>query len=288
MKKILTIILFVVLVLFTKAQLTVDSSKNFKAEVYAGVLVGPSINVKDSAKVSVFATLRAGGNIYWTPQRWFLLTGIASVEFNEKPTALVLYLVAARFKFHKQFFLTVGKIGSPMTEMRPFPNTMGGQFEPWTKRQIPGAAFGGKATFIINEKSSVVAGGFLRGYGDASVELGAKTRFVQLGGYYMVKARTFGAAATVTVPYVSQTLVYNHQQNFGSLTNITIPKTGGFGLFSDIGFTTNNRWDWVRAEWGVMKVFSLGKKVNALVALSYAHKNPGLPPRVYGYLQICL
>ncbi len=288
MKKIFVVLTLTYLCVVAHAQLTVDSLKNFKVEVYAGILLGPSINVKDSAKISVFATLRAGGNIYWTPQHWFSLIGIAAVEFTEKPSASVYYLLASRFKLHEKLFLTVGKLGSPMTEMRPLPNSLGGQFEPWTKRQILGSSFGGKVTYQINRSSSVVVGGFLRGYNDASVEIGAKTRFVQLGAYYMARTRAFGAAVAVTTKYVNQTLVYNYNQNFGSLTVITIPKTAGCGLFSDVGFTAEKRWDWIRAEWGVMKVFTLGKKVNALVAVSYAHKTPGLPERVYGYLQICL
>jgi len=288
MKKILKVIVLVLFATIANAQLVVDSSKNFKAEVYAGILTGPHMTVKDSTKISAFVTVRAGGNIYWTPQPWFSLTGIAAAEINEKASVTVLYLVGARFKLHKHVFITVGKIGTPMTELRPFPNTMGGQFEPWTKRQILGSAFGGKATFKINEKSSIVAGGFLRDK-DGSIELGAKTRFVQLGGYYLVKARTFGAAATLSTKYVSQTLVYNHQRNFGSLTNITIPKTAGLGLFSDVGFGINGKhWDWIRGEWGVMKVFTIAKKVNALIAVSYAHKNPGSPSEVWAYLQISL
>ncbi len=288
MKKIISLISCVLLVLVTSAQLVVDSSRTFKAEVYAGILTGPHVTVKDSAKVAAFVTVRAGGNIYWTPQPWFLLTGIAAAEINEKASVSLFYLVGARFKLHKHVFITVGKLGTPMTELRPLPNTSGGQFEPWTKRQILPSAFGGKLTVLLNANSSVVAGGFWRD-NDASVELGAKTKFVQLGGYYLVKARTFGAATTLSTKYVSQTVVYNHQRNFGSVTSITIPKTAGLGLFSDVGFGINGKhWDWIRGEWGVMKLFTIAKKVNALVAVSYAHKNPGSPAEVWGYLQISL
>ena len=282
MKNIVLVLILMFGFFIGSAQITIDSSAVFKAEGYAGVLIGPRIGV-DSGKVSAFGTLRIGANVYWAPQtaKWFSLFGVGAMEVDQLRNITPLYLIGAKFTLHKNVVLTVGKIGTPMTELRPLPNTSAGQFEPWSKRQILPSAIGGKTTFIINSNSSIVVGGFWRST-DASVELGAKTRFVQLDAYYMVKSHTFGAAGALTTKYVNETAVYNYKNNFASITTIPIPKTGGLLLYSDIGFSAIN-WKLIRGEWGVLKVFKI-KIVKGIVGVGYAHENKG----IWGYLQISL
>jgi hypothetical protein len=280
MKKIISLLTSVLFILVASAQITIDSSRMFKAEGYVGILVGPQIGV-DSGNVSGFATLRAGANVYWVPKQWFTLTGIGSLEINEKGSVTPFYLIGMRFKLHRHVVFTVGKIGTPMTELRPLPNTSGGQFEPWTKQRILPSATGGKVTFLINDKSSIVAGTFWRGK-DITAEIGAKTKFVQMAGYYQIRARTFGGAISLDTKYVSQTFVYNHRNTFGSVTVITIPKTAGVLLYSDIGFRSTD-WKWIRGEWGVLKTFQI-KFIQGLVGMGYAYETKSL----YGYLQISL
>jgi hypothetical protein len=281
-EKIISMLIAVLMFCVGHAQLTIDSTQAFKAEGYVGILIGPKIGV-DSGKISAFGTLRAGANVYWTPQtlKWFSFFGVGAIEVDQSKTITPLYLIGTKFIIHKHVVLTLGKIGTPMTELRPLPNSGAGQFEPWTKRQILPSALGGKTTFIINDKSSIVVGGFWRGT-DASVELGAKTRFVQVAGYYMVKSHMFGAAAAITTKWVSETMVYNYKSNFAFVTNISVPKTAGLVLYSDIGFSSTD-WRWIRGEWGVLKTFKI-KFVKGLVGVGYAHENKG----VWGYLQVNL
>ncbi len=280
MKKIIIGLLLVVGTICVHAQITIDSSKAFKAEGYVGVLLAPKLGV-DSAKVSVTATIRAGANVYWTPNPWFTLGGVGSIEVNEKGGVTPLYLISTRFLVHKNVAITLGKIGSPMTELRALPNSSGGQFETWTASQILPSAFGGKVTVTVNEQSKIVAGAFWRGK-STSVELGAKVPHVQMGVYYQVDSRMFGGAIKVSTKYLNSTVVYNHKRNLGINASLFVPKTAGCILYSDVGFSATN-WKWIRGEWGVLKVFTI-KKVQALVGMGYAHETKG----VWGYLQISL
>lgn len=281
MKKIINVVILVLVTVVVSAQITIDLSKVFKAEGYAGILVGPKISV-DTNKVSAFAALRLGANVYWTPTTWFMLNGIAAGEVNEKGGFTTIYLIGTRFILHERLAITVGKVATPMTEMRPVPTTNWGQFETWTSSQILPSAIGGKVTITINKESRIAAGAFWRGK-DVSVELGAKVPHVHMGAYYQVVSRTFGGAIKASTKYVNTTVVYNHKGNFGFNASLLIPKTNGFMLYSDIGFNTNNNWTWIRGEWGILKLFTL-KKVNALVGMGYAHDNKG----VWGYLQVSL
>jgi hypothetical protein len=150
--------------LSASSQIVIDSSATYKADAYAGILTGPIFTKNESkVKVNAFVTVRVGGSVTWKPKSWFTLFGVTAVQVNEVPKVDYVYLIGTRFNLHRKVWVTAGKVASPMTELRPLPHTGGGQFEPWTKRQILGSAFGGKITYQINEKYSLVAGGFWRG-----------------------------------------------------------------------------------------------------------------------------
>lgn len=280
MKKIINVVILVLVAILASAQITIDSSKTFKVEGYAGILVGPKISV-DTNKVSAFAALRLGANIYWTPTTWFVFSGIAAGEINEKGSLATVYLMSTRFVVHERLAITIGKTASPMTEMRPVPTTNWGQFETWTSAQILPGAIGGKATITINKESRIVAGAFWRAK-DVSFEISTKVPYVHMGAYYQAVSRTFGGAIKVSTKYVNTTVAYNHKGNLGINTSLNIPKTDGVILYSVVGFAAND-WKWIRGEWGVLKVFTI-KKVQALVGMGYAHDNKG----VWGYLQVSL
>lgn len=282
MKNILLLLLGLI-GLSASSQIVIDSSATYKADAYAGILTGPIFTKNESKiKANAFITVRLGGSVTWQPKPWFTLFGVAAVQVNEVPKVDYVYLIGTRFNLHPKVWITAGKVASPMTELRPLPHTGGGQFEPWTKRQILGSAFGAKLTYQINEKYSLVAGGFWRGDTIATAELGVRLPYTQLAGYYRIDNKTFGAAILVTTKYVSQTLQYSYKGTFGMLTNVTIPKTAGFALYSDVGFDATS-WKCIRGEWGVLKLFSI-KKVKGLFGAGYCYEGRS----VNGYLQINL
>ena len=188
---------------------------------------------------------------------------------DETLTVTPLYLVGATFKPVERLSITVGKIASPMTELRPLPTTMPGQFEPWTKSRILGSAIGGKVRYAFTDKVSLVTGGFLRGT-DGTVELGLAVPHLQLAGYYAVKGKTFGAAATASSKYFSETLSYNHRKDAASLTVLTIPKGRELALYSDVGVDAS-KWVFTRGEWGILDKFSY-KFIKVLTAVGYSQE----------------
>lgn len=281
MKKIIGIISLLTVITLGQAQICIDSTHHFIAEGYAGVLTGPVLST-DSGKITGVITLRIGGNVYWNPKPYFSLFGMGSAEVNQISAVTPLYLVGTQWNFNDRVSLIVGKIGSPMTELRALPNTGAGQFEPWTKSHILGSAFGGKIRGTITPTISLVAGGFLRGKDDASIEIGAMVPHFQMAAYYQIQAKVFGAAGTLTVPYVTETLEYNYRQELGSLTLVSIPKTAGCTLYSDIGFSSTS-WHRIRGEWGVLKNFKI-RVVKGLFGIGYAQDSH----TVRGYFQVNL
>lgn len=264
--------LIVVFVIFSSllsnAQITIDSNTNFHVECYAGILSGSNTPL-DTKNPKAFMTLREGANIKWIPNKSVSLFGVASLEINEAGVASPFYLTGIRLTPQKNILVTIGKIGTPMTELRPLPNTGTSQFEPWTLGQIPGSAFGGKITYTFNQKHSLVGGYFLRS-NDPSIEIGAHLSYVQAVLYYRTVSSMYGGACTITTKYINQTLVYNHNKNFGSFTLVKMPKVQGVLLYSDMGFGNNN-FNMIRGEWGILKTFS-HKMSKGLAGIGYAQE----------------
>ena len=247
---------------------------------YAGVLGGPKVSV-DSNGVTGGVSLRIGGTGSIAPVSWFSLYGLVACDIDETVSVTPWYLIAINLKPSRNTTFTFGKTPSPMADIRPVTTTMSGQFEAWTQAQIPGSAIGGKISLVPKKDFLLTAGGFWRG-NDASVELGLRVPYTKFAAYYMVRSKNFGAAVDVSYKWLSQVVVYNHKQNIGFFTSLTIPKTSGVALYSDVGFDTNN-WKILRGEWGIFKVFSY-KMINIIIAGGYSEEIRS----VKGYMMISL
>jgi len=267
MKKITIINIFIIVFtsLYGQKEYT-DGTNTAKATTYLGMLGGPAMFTENS-KLSGFVTLRAGGTITWLPNKYFSLFGLGAGEINEAGAVTPFSLMSVKFSPAKNFFVTAGKMATPMTELRAMPTTGAGQFEPWTRAQILGAAVGGKLTVNI-EKFSFVGGVFKRN-NDVSAEIGIRIPHTKISGYFLTEAKIFGSALTFDTKHFSATVVYNQNQNFGLLNIFEIPKTGGWNVYTDLGLNTNQ--ELIRGEAGIFKSFSLDG-VNALLGAGYSEE----------------
>ncbi len=281
MKKIVLLILLFIS-LYGYGQITyTDSIHHVSISGYAGVLAYPTINVQDK-KIRAYATTRLGGMVNWFPKSSISLFGLAAMEIDETAHIDPFLLVGVKLSPHKKVLITVGKIATPMTELRPLPTTSAGQFESWTQAKILGSAYGGKVAYSPNQKVTLVAGSFWRGNNEASVELGMKVPYTQFAGYYLVQQKLFGAATKINYKWLTLVINYNHKQNAGLFNCIEFPKTSGLSLCSDIGFDTNTG-KMIRGEWGLYEPVK-SKWVNALFGLSYNHITRSINTYVFVYL----
>lgn len=274
MKKIIVAVLMMTIQSSANSQVLIDSTNMFRIEGYAGILAGSKIPT-NSKTVTPFVTLREGVNLNWTPNKYVSGFGVASAEINESGSVTPFCLAGIRLKMNKKVACTFGRIGSPVTELRPMPNTGQSQFEPWTKSQILGPAFGTKISFAVTKKHSLVLGGFLRG-DDPSLELGVHIPGFHVAGYYRTKSADYGGACTIAGKYINQTFVYNSTRNIGSFTLVTIPRFQGLLFYSDMGID-QSKFKLIRGEWGILKTFSL-KITKGLFGFGYCHEihNPKL------------
>lgn len=257
-----------------------DSVKHFTASVYAGTLAGPKVSI-DHAKIGGFVTLRAGGDIAWHPIPQIRCMILGAGEVNETGTITPFTLAEIRFLLaKKKLSIVLGKIATPMTEMRPLPITGNGQLESWTEARIPGSALGGKIAYSF-EKVTITAGGFWRS-SDASVELGLKVNHFHIGGYYLVRSHLFGTACKVTFDRFSEVLIYNHKSVIASATSVTISKKQSISIYSDVGISTQG-WKLSRGEWGILKGFSY-KSLQILTGIGYAQEIKSF--KAYCYLHL--
>lgn len=245
-----------------------DTVRHFNASVYAGMLAGPSISL-NHAKVGGFVTLRAGGDIAWQPVPQIRCMVLGAGEVNEKGTITPFTLAEIKFFPLKQkLVIALGKIATPMTEIRPLPTTGNGQFESWTESKIPGSALGGKIALVF-KKATITTGGFWRS-NDASIELGLKANHIQISGYYLVRSHLFGAACKVSYGRFTEVLAYNHTNVIASATSVTVSKKQNITLYSDVGVSTGS-WKLARGEWGILKGLSY-RSLQMLTGIGYAQE----------------
>ncbi len=278
-KNLLVIALLTTLCAHAQIKFT-DSIRHFTASIYAGTLAGPSISL-DHAKIGGFVNLRAGGDIAWQPIPQIRFMVLGAGEVNDKGVITPFANAEVKFFLLKQkFAVTVGKIATPMTEMRPVPTTGNGQFESWTESKIPGSALGGKISYSFN-KATIIAGGFWRS-NDASVEIGLKAKYVQFGGYYLVHSNLFGVACRISYDRLTEVLAYNHKSVVASLTVVKVSKKHSISVYSDVGVNTE-AWKLSRGEWGILKGFSY-KSLQFLAGVGYAQEIKSF--KAYCYLHL--
>lgn len=260
-----------------------DTVRSITITGYVGVFAGPSISLK-TGKASGFATLRAGGTASFSPKKWISFYGLGAFDINEAGKALPLYLLGIKLKPSKMVLVTIGRIASPMTELRPIPTTMFGQVEASTRAKILGPGLGGKITLTPHKNFSLNAGGFWRNT-DATTELVLGIPYFKIGGYYGIQSKTFGGVVDFSYQWFSQLVVYNHTKELSFNTWINIPKTDGVGIYSDWTMSTQP-WKFARGEWGVLKIFSY-KIMKVLVGVG-----SGVPldknPYFNGYVMVTL
>lgn len=250
-----------------------DSVANLYGTVYAGTLAGPKITIKNPTPLG-FYSLRFGGSIYWNPQKWLTVYGIGVGETDQTDTTTPFALFGVNIKPNKFFSVAFGKIASPMTEMRPLPNSSGGQFEPWTKSHILGSALGGKITISPTENFSFVAGDFWRGT-EASQEAGVRYGNFLATGYYLNQSKSFGGAIDFTFKRFNTVVMYNPKSTTGMFNLFEVSRKALLFAYSDIGFKPNEgdmlKWQMLRGEWGLFKTSQI-KWTKILLGLGYAEE----------------
>jgi hypothetical protein len=161
MKKIL-LVLAAITATETHAQLKfTDSAHNMTGTVYAGTLLGSSVTMP-KLSMGGFGTLRAGGTLLWSPSKTVAVFGLGALELDHTPSAAIFGTFGLKVTFSKKVMFTIGKIATPMTELRALPTEAAGQFEPWTRRQILGPTVGAKMTITAIRNIAIVPGVFRR------------------------------------------------------------------------------------------------------------------------------
>lgn len=245
----------------------VDSTNHFTVTGYAGILAGAQVPTDTLQAPIGFSYLRVGATALWQPSQHWTFYSLGGAELSHTGSVTPFSLFAIGYIPTKRVSIISGKIASPMTEIRPMPVTRAGQFEPWTRAQIPGNSLGLKTRVTIGKNATLVAGSAWRNR-CITTELAFKTKGIHAGAYYVPQTRMFGGAVTVEWKNGSGTLVYNHKGTAGGIVFHTIPKACSF--YVDAGVSTNT-WKLVRAEAGVLKMWN-GKVLKALIGFGYAHE----------------
>ncbi len=276
MKKII-IILTIICAQNAHSQIALsDSANNTEIKVYAGNLAGSKVST--NGNVGGFCYTRLGGIILWEPSKWFSIYALGAGELDQTGKFSPFGLFGTNF-MHKKIKLTLGKVATPMTELRPLPTTSAGQFEPWTRQQILGSALGGKIS--ANFKKVYVVSGVFKRDSNYSLEVGLKISKIQLAGYYMPLSKTFGFASNVNFKNVSTTAFVHSTQVAGMLHVITVPRLK-ISLYSDIGYDFKNT-KLLRGEWGAFKTFH-SKQLNALLGLGYSQEIKNFKSYIFIFL----
>ncbi len=254
-----------------------DSANNAEINGYVGTLGGSKVLAKDGG-VTNFCIFRTGGTISWKPTDWFSIYALGAGELDQAGKFSPFGLFGTNF-IHKKVKLTLGKVATPMTELRPIPTTGAGQFEAWTRQQILGSALGGKISVAF--KKGYAVGGVFKRDSTYSLEGGLKISKIQLAGYCMPLSKTFGFASNVNLKNVSTTAFVSSTQVAGMLNIITVPRLK-ISLYSDIGYDFKHT-KLLRGEWGAFKTFR-SKQLNALLGLGYSQETHSFKSYIFVYL----
>lgn len=279
MKKLILITLGVILSHVLVSQITYrDSAQGLTIAGYAGVMSGPVVSV-ETPTTGHYATMRVGGDFSWQQSKSLILFGTGSLELNNSAPMITTTMMGATIGSGRTKF-SLGKILTPMTDIRPVINSRDGQFEFWAQYTIPANAIGGKLSHKINDKVSLSVGSFWRDT-TTTLEGGLKVGKTNVAGYYSTQDQSFGLAGITSNKYFDLTLSYNYQKTVGSYLSVNLPSS--WYLFSDVGFTPTGQFDFVRGEWGVYKTLQV-KYSQILYGVAYDH---GIKS-VKGYVMINL
>jgi len=283
MKHLISMVLFVFLACVAQAQITnivsVDSSLVVN-QLYAGALQATNFST-DSISASPWTGVRLGGRATyaispkWKAQSFFVLDQNSSNESGTIQSFVVLTQVTDKLLVSNGFGPQVGTFLH-----RPLPPTAFGQFEPWTKAQVPGGGFVSRVSYQFEKfglQSSV------RYAENPEYHFGFTTKKLQASGWYQENGVWGGAVSFSGDRLFTTTLV--NQSHIGQFFVISFgEKLKNLKWYGDIGYS--HEFDEVsRAETGILKSFSIhGYPLSGLFGCGYSYEQRA----VRGYLMINL
>lgn len=242
---------------------------------YLGMLNGASYSL-DSQSVTSFSNVRVGGEAQWGKDKIFLKT--FGVFQTPDVTINGFYL---EYKSDSSLVVDIGKMPVLSAYQRPKPVSSGGQFEPWSLRQIPGGGIGGAVRYFPNENIEFSVGGYLV---DTALEIDGRVKLSNfvVSGYFQPETNIKGGAVTLSFGRISTTAIYKNDEIISDLLLVTFGKDKDIIFYSDTGFGIDGEVkDMVRGEWGPLKAFD-EKDFAGLFGFGYAFETNS----IQGYLQI--
>jgi len=246
-------------------------------QLYAGALSWNSFSV-DSLSATNTTNVRIGALATWRPSAFFAVKAMTVYDRSNKVDwAMNQYSVILNPA--KALTLTLGNMGTLVTEQRPLPTSAGGQFETWTESKIPGMALCAKASYKATNDLTIGAAVAKRnGQPEYQAKVGYKK--IVASAFYNEGDKKVGTALTATVGKISNVFVWRQDNLVSNFFQLDLGHN--YSFVSDTGYDLVKK-DLVRGEWGFIKSYK-GKHLGGLFAITYCHEVRG----VNGYLFIHL
>ena len=142
-------------------------------QLYAGALSWNSFSIDSLSAVNT-TNFRVGALATWRPSSFFAIKAMSVYDRSNK-TAWAMNQYAVVINPTKALTISLGNMGTLVTEQRPLPTSAGGQFETWTESKIPGMALCAKASYKVDDNMTIGAGVAQRnGMAEYQIKIGYK------------------------------------------------------------------------------------------------------------------
>ena len=253
--------------------------------MYAGIIGASSFSV-ESPDVSFAAPIRLGAGLKWRPKGIFFMNSFATYDVGSG-------VFIGRFSVgvsKKWFQIEAGYMPTVSTLYhRPYPVSGFGQFEPYTKRIVPGGSIGALVSVAPPRSPVSIDGSFHVRNGQFDYQLGFQLirNRLRISAWALNDSLGGGAISYYGDKWLSTLTV--RPDNIALFGNVEVYKN--FFLYCDVGLNSwlgkdsggKSQVNLVRGEGGILKAFSY-KFISGLVGIGYAHESKS----VNGYLFIHL
>ncbi len=170
------------------------------------------------------------------------------------------------------WFLELGRMSTPSTELRPLPPTADAHFETWTQSRLPGGSVGIKGGYVFQEDRVLTLGLHER---NGEAEYGARLQIddFNLAGAYELASEKVSLGSSYKTSWTYHFLSFTNEKNetiVGNLTVLDVSAKKKIQAYMDAGYSFENE-DFPRLEIGLMKNFE-ADFLKGLFCLGWAYE----------------
>ncbi len=235
-------------------------------KLYAGLLTSTSF-LEDNSNYRNSSSFQFGARVnLWIIPETFRIRSFGVVKFTEREAVKYIRSYEAIFTPSKKIAIHVGKMATPITELRPNPTTWQSQVETNAESTIPGGKPGIKLKYNVSKDLNFALG--IHDHNNQTVQH-LKISYRQLAFATFLKDQKLFSA--IKWQYEKGSLIITRNNNETTFSSIITVSTH-YKFYLDMQYDDSAK-KLTYGEWGLRRSFSKSNTIRGFLSIGYNYNS---------------